>query len=74
MLPLSQGSSIVLGYHIHPTLLSTSLKKSFFCTALYSEEVNLQSFVMIERNTIYRIFIRTNLFVYFKSKISIFPS
>ena len=30
-----------------PTLLSTSFRKSFFCFVLYTEEVNLQNFVMI---------------------------
>ena len=30
-----------------PTVLSTSFRKLFFCLALYTEEVNLQTFVMI---------------------------
>ena len=35
-------------YHFNfNTVLLTSFRKSFFCLVFYTEEVNLQSFVMI---------------------------
>ena len=45
------------------TMLSTSFRKSFFCLALYTEEVNLQTFVMIICKTICRNYLCTKSFI-----------
>ena len=40
-------SFLLLFYYNAATVLSTSFRKSFFCLAHYSEEVNLQALDMI---------------------------
>ena len=40
-----------------------NLSESRFCLALYTEEANLQRFVMIKYKTICRIYICTNSFI-----------
>ena len=42
-----QGSILALANLLNATVLSTSFRKSFFCLTLYTEEVNMQIFVMI---------------------------
>ena len=44
-------------------VLSTSSRKPFFGSALYTEEVNLQTFVMIELKTICCNYLCTKIFI-----------
>ena len=63
------------------TVLSTSFGKSFFavffCLAFYTEDVNLQTFVMAYFKTICRNYVYLKCFIlvfgFKKSNISIFP-